>query len=74
MADKHAPPPSKPPPSRPRGRPRSPFTQHRRLDSLRALLARHPKSLTIYELAAELNVTPRSPRRYLVEVKRGSSS
>lgn len=73
MADKNAtvPPPSqRPPASKPRGRPRGPFTQHRRLDSLRALLARHPKGLTIYELAAELNVTPRSLRRYLVEVKR----
>lgn len=37
---------------------------------MRALLQRHPKGLTIYELAAELNVTPRSLRRYLVEVKR----
>ena len=64
-----------PPPSdvsgrRQRGRPRGPFTQHRRLDSLRALLQRHPKGLTIYELARELDVTPRSLRRYLVEVKR----
>lgn len=53
-----------------RGRPRGPFTQHRRLDALRALLQRHPKGLTIYELAAELGVTPRSLRRYLQEVKR----
>ncbi len=52
------------------GRPRGPFTQHRRLDALRALLQRHPKGLTIYELARELDVTPRSLRRYLVEVKR----
>jgi predicted DNA-binding transcriptional regulator YafY len=55
---------------RARGRPRGPFTQHRRLDTLRALLQRHPKGLTIYELARELNVTPRSLRRYLGEVKR----
>src|SRR5689334_12906419 len=33
--------------SRPRGRPRGPFTQHRRIDALRALLQRHPKGLTI---------------------------
>ncbi len=37
---------------------------------LRALLLRHPKGLTLYELAAELGVTPRSLRRYLAEVKR----
>ncbi len=59
-----------PPSSRRRGRPRGPFTQHRRLDTLRALLQRHPKGLTIYELARELDVTPRSLRRYLSEVKR----
>jgi predicted DNA-binding transcriptional regulator YafY len=65
--------PSTPPPDgvvRGRGRPRGPFTQHRRLDALRALLQRHPKGLTIYELARELNITPRSLRRYLVEVRR----
>src|SRR4029453_14072412 len=56
--------------TRARGRPRGPFTQHRRLDALRALLQRHPKGLTIYELAGQLDVTPRSLRRYLVEVKR----
>jgi predicted DNA-binding transcriptional regulator YafY len=54
----------------PRGRPRGPFTQHRRLDALRELLERHPKGLTIYDLAGELGVTPRSLRRYLVEVRR----
>lgn len=54
----------------PGGRPRGQFTQHRRLDALRALLQRHPKGLTIYELAGELGVTPRSLRRYLVEVRR----
>lgn len=66
--------PSDPPPERasraPRGRPRGPFTQHRRLDALRSLLQKHPAGLTIYELAKELDVTPRSLRRYLVEVKR----
>src|SRR5262245_17233413 len=56
--------------TRARGRPRGPFTQHRRLDALRSLLQRHPKGLTIYELARELDVTPRSMRRYLGEVKR----
>lgn len=55
---------------RARGRPRGPFTQHRRLDALRALLQRHPGGLSIYDLARELDVTPRSLRRYLVEVKR----
>lgn len=53
-----------------RGRPRGPFTQHRRLDALRSLLQKHPAGLTIYDLARELDVTPRSLRRYLVEVKR----
>src|SRR5262249_3644245 len=55
---------------RKRGRPRGPFTQHRRLDALRGLLQRHPKGLTIYELARALDVTPRSLRRYLAEVRR----
>jgi predicted DNA-binding transcriptional regulator YafY len=70
VADRGAPPPSDASSRRQRGRPRGPFTQHRRLDALRALLQRHPKGLTIYELARELDVTPRSLRRYLVEVKR----
>ena len=56
--------------SRTRGRPRGPFTQHRRLDTLRALLERFPKGLTIYQLASELGVTPISLRRYLAEVRR----
>ena len=34
------------------------------------MLQRHPKGLTIYEMASQLEVTPRSMRRYLVEVKR----
>src|SRR5262249_36574776 len=62
--------PESSPPARTRGRPRGPFPQHRRLDALRALLQRHPKGLTIYELARELDLTPRSLRRYLGEVKR----
>ncbi|HSN97874.1 MAG TPA: WYL domain-containing protein [Candidatus Nanopelagicales bacterium] len=53
-----------------RGRPRGPFTQHRRLDALRTLLQKHPAGLTIYDLARELDVTPRSLRRYLAEVRR----
>src|SRR4051812_26435892 len=62
--------PESSPPGRARGRPRGPFTQHRRLDALRALLQRHPGGLSIYDLARELSVTPRSLRRYLVEVRR----
>ena len=50
--------------------PGGPFTQHRRIDTLRALLSRHPRGLTIYELARELEVTPRSMRRYLAEIRR----
>ncbi len=65
-----SPPPAAASSTRARGRPRGPFTQHRRLDALRALLQRHPKGLTIYELARELDVTPRSMRRYLAEVRR----
>ena len=64
------PPPSRAGEGKARGRPRGPFTQHRRLDALRALLQRHPKGLTIYDLGRELGVTPRSMRRYLVEVRR----
>src|SRR5689334_1387655 len=55
---------------KPRGRPRGPFTQARRLETLRALLVRHPKGLTIYQLGRELGITPRSLRRYLIEVRR----
>lgn len=53
-----------------RGRPKGSFTQARRLETLRALLVRHPKGLTLYDLARELKVTPRSMRRYLEEVRR----
>lgn len=52
------------------GRPKGKFTQHRRLDLLRELLLRHPKGLTIYEMAEALEVTPRTMRRYLKEVDR----
>ena len=51
------------------GRPRGKFTQHRRLDGMRTLLEQHPKGLTLYELADALDVTPRSMRRYLREMK-----
>lgn len=51
-----------------RGRPAGNFTQHRRFDRLRLLLEQHPKGLTIYEIASELHLTPRSVRRYMKEV------
>jgi predicted DNA-binding transcriptional regulator YafY len=54
----------------PRGRPGGRFTQHRRLDRLRSLLERHPKGLSLYELADVLEVTPRTVRRYMKEVER----
>ncbi len=46
------------------------FTQHRRLDRLRELLARHPGGVTLYELAKMLGVNPRTMRRYLKEIER----
>lgn len=46
------------------------FTQHRRLDKLRDVLARHPRGVTLYELAELLQVTPRTMRRYLKEIER----
>lgn len=52
------------------GRPIGKFTQHRRMDRLREILLRHPKGMTLYELAEALEVTPRSMRRYLKEVER----
>jgi predicted DNA-binding transcriptional regulator YafY len=52
------------------GRPKGRFTQHRRLDRLRDLLARHPRGVSLYELADALDVTPRTMRRYLKEVER----
>src|SRR6185295_3456892 len=55
-------------PPKPLGRPRGRFTQHRRLDKLRAMLEHHPKGMTLYELAEAVGVTPRSMRRYLKEV------
>jgi predicted DNA-binding transcriptional regulator YafY len=53
-----------------RGRPPGRFTQHRRLDRLREILARHPSGLSLYDLAEALHVTPRSVRRYLKEIER----
>lgn len=46
------------------------FTQHRRLDKLRDVLARHPRGVTLYELSALLQVAPRTMRRYLKEIER----
>lgn len=53
-----------------RGRPSGRFTQHRRLDRLREILSRHPKGLSLYELADALGVTVRTMRRYMVEMER----
>ena len=52
------------------GRPTGRFTQHRRLDRLRDLLARHPRGLELEDLAGALGVTTRSIRRYLKEMAR----
>ncbi len=54
----------------PRGRPSGRFTQHRRVDRLREILSRHPKGMSLYELADALNVTVRTMRRYMVEIER----
>ncbi|HEY4157785.1 MAG TPA: transcriptional regulator [Polyangiaceae bacterium] len=53
-----------------RGRPKGKFTQHRRLDRLREILEKHPRGLSLYELADALGVTVRSMRRYLKEIER----
>jgi predicted DNA-binding transcriptional regulator YafY len=53
-----------------RGRPSGRFTQHRRLDRLRDVLARHPSGVSLYDLAGALGVTTRSVRRYLKEIER----
>ncbi|HET9955487.1 MAG TPA: WYL domain-containing transcriptional regulator [Polyangiaceae bacterium] len=53
-----------------RGRPSGKFTQHRRLDRLREILERHPRGLSLYELADALSVTVRTMRRYLIEMER----
>jgi predicted DNA-binding transcriptional regulator YafY len=62
--------PPRPTPLATRGRPRGRFTQHRRIDRLRELFARHPNGLTLYELASLLHVTTRTMRRYLGELGR----
>jgi len=53
-----------------RGRSSGNFTQHRRLDRVRELLERHPRGLTLYDLAEALKVSSRTLRRYLKEVGR----
>jgi predicted DNA-binding transcriptional regulator YafY len=53
-----------------RGRPSGRFTQHRRVDRLREILGRHPKGLSLYELADALGVTVRTMRRYMLEIER----
>jgi predicted DNA-binding transcriptional regulator YafY len=40
------------------------------LDRLREILGRHPKGLSLYELADALGVTVRTMRRYMVEMER----
>lgn len=59
--------PAKRPAPTGRGRPKGSFTQHRRLDQLKLLLEQHPKGLTLNEIAAQLDLTTRSVRRYLEE-------
>lgn len=56
--------------AKPLGRPKGRFTQHRRLDILRDILARHPRGLTLYELADAIDVSARTMRRYLKEMER----
>ncbi|HLV64651.1 MAG TPA: transcriptional regulator [Polyangiaceae bacterium] len=51
-----------------RGRPSGKFTQHRRLDRAREILERHPRGISLYELADALGVTVRTMRRYLSEI------
>ncbi len=51
------------------GRPKGKLTQHKRLDRLRAALERTPGGVTLKDLARIANVTERSVRRYLLELK-----
>jgi predicted DNA-binding transcriptional regulator YafY len=51
------------------GRPHGRFTQHHRFELLRELLTRHPRGLTLYEIAERLDVSTRTVRRYLKEVE-----
>jgi predicted DNA-binding transcriptional regulator YafY len=60
---------SGPPSSRNSGRPPGKFTQHKRMHQLRQLLVEHPKGVTLAEIAAHLDVTTRSARRYLREAQ-----
>ena len=53
-----------------RGRPLGRFTQHRRIDRLTEILERHPRGVSLYELADALGVTVRTMRRYLSEIER----
>jgi predicted DNA-binding transcriptional regulator YafY len=58
-----------PRPKTPRvGRPVGKFTQHRRIDHLRAQLETHAAGLTLEQLADLLRMTTRSVRRYLREL------
>lgn len=52
------------------GRPSGKFTQHRRLDRLKEILAKNPRGLSLYDLADALSVTPRTMRRYFKELGR----
>ncbi|MCA9642947.1 MAG: transcriptional regulator [Polyangiaceae bacterium] len=52
------------------GRPSGRFTQHRRIERLQEILTKHPKGLSLYELADHLGVTVRTMRRYLKEVEK----
>lgn len=52
------------------GRPSGSFTQHRRLDRLREILAKHPHGISLYDLADRLHVTVRTMRRYLKEIEK----
>jgi predicted DNA-binding transcriptional regulator YafY len=47
------------------GRPPGKFTQHRRIEGMRELLAAHGQGATIEELATVMRVSKRSVRRYL---------
>ncbi len=52
------------------GRPKGPFTQHRRLDKLTSILGQNPKGVSLDTMAEALNVSTRSVRRYLKEMER----
>lgn len=51
------------------GRPKGKLTQHKRLDRLKSALERTPAGVTMKDLARIANVTERSVRRYLLELK-----